>query len=408
MKIFLFLIIISGIFFVPSTVVDSFGLSCAEPNISESFEESDVVFVGTVISKEYQEPSSQNSFVAESLFSIQEGFKGVFEDQVKVTSDEQFWGINFAQGAQYLVFADYSGAEIQSQLCGPTSLVEYSNVDLVRKIAESNILPPLKQTSLGIVPENVICKDGHVLIFKSPDNSPACVKPETRQRLVERGWATNQENNGAAITIGEGKREGPLLVQKIFTDRIEGLNFPEYPIATDAGYPITLHIGEKASNGCTVELTLVKISNKEATFLKTESHDKPCPICLSEDTEIDTPKGPINVTELKDGMTIFTVDNYGNKQTSTILKTGKTQILSDHMMVHVILDDRRELFVSPNHPTTDGRLFGDLLIGEILDGSKITNVEQVSYNGTHTYDILPSGETGNYWANGILIKSSLK
>jgi len=392
---------------VPSTIVDSFGLSCAEPNIAESFEESDVVFVGTVISKEYREPSSEHSLVAESLFSIKEPFKGIFDDQVKVTSNENFWGINFTQGAQYLVFADYSGAEIQSQLCGPTNLAQFSNVDLVRKISEINVLPPLKQTSLGINPEDVICKNNYELIFKSTDNSPACVKLETKQRLTERGWAINHENKGATITIGEGKREGPLLVQKIFTDRIEGLNFPEYPIATNVGYPITLHIGEKASNGCTVELTLIKISNNEATFLKNENHDKPCPICLSENTEIETPNGPIKVTKLKEGMTVFTMGSSG-KQTAIILETGKTLVPPDHKMVHVILDDKRELFVSPNHPTSDGRLFGQLSVGQILDGSKVTHLEQVSYNGTYTYDILPSGDTGDYWANGILVKSSLK
>jgi len=408
LKSFLSLFLVASIFLIPSNIEDSFGLSCAEPNIAEFFVESDVVFVGTVVSKEYIDPSSQNSLVAVSLFSVKESFKGVFDDRVKVTSDEYFWGINYIKGEDYLVFADYSGEEIQSQLCGPTGLVEFSNVDLVRKIAQSNILPPLKQISAGIIPEDVTCKDDYELVFKSADNSPACVKPETKQRLVERGWATDQENNEIRLTISEGQRVGPLLVQKIFSDRIEGLNFPEYPIASDVGNPITLYIGEKASNGCTVELTLVAISDKEGTFLKNENHDRPCPRCLSENTVIDTPDGLINVKELEDGMAVFTMDNSGNIQTVTILKAGRTLAPSDHMIVHLILNDKRELFVSPNHPTSDDRLFGELSIGETLDGSMITSVEQVSYNGTHTYDILPSGETGYYWANGILIKSSLK
>lgn len=48
---------------------------------------------------------------------------------------------------------------------------------------------PYKQVSIGIEPENVLCKDGLVLIQKY-DGSPACVKPETVQKLVERGWTT--------------------------------------------------------------------------------------------------------------------------------------------------------------------------------------------------------------------------
>jgi hypothetical protein len=81
------------------------------------------------------------------------------------------------------------------------------------------------------------------------------------------------------VTLSEGQREGPLLVQKIYADRVEGLNFPEYPIAMDSGLPITLRIGEKASNGCTIVLTLTGIQDDSATFLKTVDENRPCPIC---------------------------------------------------------------------------------------------------------------------------------
>jgi hypothetical protein len=86
-------------------------------------------------------------------------------------------------------------------------------------------------------------------------------------------------NSSSMVSLQEGQRDGPLLVQKIYSDRVEGLNFPEYPVATDKGFPITLRIGEKASNGCTVTLTLVKIEAGTATFLKTVDDDRPCPIC---------------------------------------------------------------------------------------------------------------------------------
>ena len=107
-------------------------------------------------------------------------------------------------------------------------------------------------------------------------------------------------------------------------------------------------------------------------------------------------------------MTVLTQGSSGHKQTAIILKTGRTLVPTDHKMVHVILDDKRELYVSPNHPTADGKLFGELLVGDPLDGSKIKSAEQLPYNGTFTYDILPSGQTGFYWANGILVGSTLK
>jgi len=47
--------------------------------------------------------------------------------------------------------------------------------------------PPLKQVAQGIAPHQVICKQGLELIIKY-NGSPACVKPETAEKLAERGW----------------------------------------------------------------------------------------------------------------------------------------------------------------------------------------------------------------------------
>jgi len=284
---------------------------------------------------------------------------------------------------------------------------------------DEEILSPLKQFKSGISIQDIKCKESFQLVIKARDGSPACVKPTSVQRLFDRGWAISidsidnpeippPETEGILVTLLEGQREGPLLVQKIFQDSVSGLNFPDYPVPRDTGFPITLQLGDSASNGCTLELTLVRISGNAATFLKKEYNDRPCPICLSEDTVIDTPNGAFTVKQLKEGMTVFTQDTSGHKYIGTILETGKTMVPPNHKMVHIILADNRELHVSPNHLTADGRLFGELLIGDTLDGSKIKISELVLYNGTYTYDILPSDQTGFYWANGILIKSTLK
>ncbi len=42
----------------------------------------------------------------------------------------------------------------------------------------------------GISLDEVICLEGLGLIFKSTDGSPACVKPSTAIKLIERGWGT--------------------------------------------------------------------------------------------------------------------------------------------------------------------------------------------------------------------------
>jgi len=49
---------------------------------------------------------------------------------------------------------------------------------------------PKVQIKSGIKPESIFCKENLELIFKSTTGSPACVKPETATKLIERGWST--------------------------------------------------------------------------------------------------------------------------------------------------------------------------------------------------------------------------
>ena len=50
-------------------------------------------------------------------------------------------------------------------------------------------ISPAKQIYFGVLPEDVKCRESLVLVLKSSSNSPACVKPETISKLIERGWA---------------------------------------------------------------------------------------------------------------------------------------------------------------------------------------------------------------------------
>ena len=79
-----------------------------------------------------------------------------------------------------------------------------------------------------------------------------------------------------------------------------------------------------------------------------------------------------------------------------------------HQMVHLTLSDGRQLWASPGHPTSDGRVLGQLALGDMLDGARIIHLERVLYGQPATYDLLPASATGFYWANGILMGSTLK
>lgn len=132
-----------------------------------------------------------------------------------------------------------------------------------------------------------------------------------------------------------------------------------------------------------------------------------CPVCLAPQTQIATPTGPVAVVDLRVGDAVWTADISGVHLVATIVETVRVPTPSSHRMVHVVLEDGRELWISPGHPTIDEQDIADLRTGDFLNGGRIVRIEEEAYRQPATYDILPSGRTGYYWANGILIGSTL-
>ncbi|MEO9277056.1 MAG: hypothetical protein ABI340_04675 [Nitrososphaera sp.] len=82
------------------------------------------------------------------------------------------------------------------------------------------ILSPLKQFQSGISLQHIQCYDGLELILKSSDGSPACVKSDTVQILIERGWgmmpnlvpANNMsENNCGRFYTAPGRQHASTM-----------------------------------------------------------------------------------------------------------------------------------------------------------------------------------------------------
>lgn len=71
---------------------------------------------------------------------------------------------------------------------------EYSVTISISKIDEK-ILPPLKQMELGIQYSDIQCDEGFELVTKTTNGYPACVKPQTIPKLIERGWAVNKSES---------------------------------------------------------------------------------------------------------------------------------------------------------------------------------------------------------------------
>lgn len=163
---------------------------------------------------------------------------------------------------------------------------------------------------------------------------------------------------------------------------------------------------------CVQECGPPVISDSDNTPLKfycqPEGYIRRCPICLAKNTLIDTPLGAIPVQDIQKGMTVWTLTPSGRRIMGVVIEASKTPVPPEHKMVEFVLDDGRALFVSPGHPTIDGRAAGDLVVGDLYDGARVTSSKRVFYGGEATYDILPSGKTGYYFANGILLGSALR
>ncbi len=140
----------------------------------------------------------------------------------------------------------------------------------------------------------------------------------------------------------------------------------------------------------------------------TPSGRPPCPICLARGTRIATPSGEVSVEDLRVGDVVWTLDAAGARVALPLVEIGSTPVPASHRVVELRLSDGRAVDVSPGHPTADGRRVGDLRPGDGYDGAVVVSSELVSYAGGATFDVLPEGATGMYWANGVLLGSTIR
>jgi hypothetical protein len=73
----------------------------------------------------------------------------------------------------------------------------------------------------------------------------------------------------------------------------------------------------------------------------------------------------------------------------------------------LVLDDGRTVRASPDHRLADGRPLGTIRAGDQVDRATVVQAALEPYDGGQTFDLLPSGPSSAYWADGILLRSTL-
>ena len=140
---------------------------------------------------------------------------------------------------------------------------------------------------------------------------------------------------------------------------------------------------------------------------QTPAGQPPCPICLARGTRIATVDGAVPVEDIRIGMRIWSADEAGGPIVAVVVRVGRVAVGPWHRVVRLVLDDGRTVRASPDHPLSDGRPLGTVRAGDLVDGATVVQAVQEPYDGRETFDVLPSGPTGAYWADGVLLGSTL-
>jgi hypothetical protein len=133
----------------------------------------------------------------------------------------------------------------------------------------------------------------------------------------------------------------------------------------------------------------------------------PCPICLARGTRIATPDGEVAIEDIRVGMQVWSIDKAGRQFFAGVVLVGRTPVPATHQVVRLVLDDGRVVRASPGHPLADGRPLGTVRAGDQVEGATVVGAILEPYDGGFTFDLLPDGPTGTYFADGIPLGSTL-
>lgn len=185
-------------------------------------------FLGTVAEINPSDTQNYNYVTFDILYPL----KGL-DDQSSITVATYgggSYGYDFQLGSNYVVNANKRlGVDYFTDLCSGNKLLstEKDINEIKSQLLQITSIPPLKLTQYGLAPHAIKCKENLVLVQKY-DESPACVKPETKIKLIERGWT---EKNQIKTTVTPFCKQ-PLYVLDLETNTC--ITNQELPKCTDS------------------------------------------------------------------------------------------------------------------------------------------------------------------------------
>lgn len=97
--------------------------------------------------------------------------------------------VNATVTTSYIPVNDTDSSILYSE--NPTKVTKSFQFTILGKTTPNVTSSPLTQFKAGVAAKDVKCQSDLQLVIKSEDGSPACVKPQTAQRLVNLGWGIN-------------------------------------------------------------------------------------------------------------------------------------------------------------------------------------------------------------------------
>jgi len=129
--------------------------------------------------------------------------------------------------------------------------------------------------------------------------------------------------------------------------------------------------------------------------------------CLSATDRIATPSGSVLVTQVTPGMSVWSTNSTGQRIAVKVVEVHHTAVPASHLMVDLQLADGRTVLASLGHPLPSGAPVSSLTVGQAFEGTRVVSDARVVYGKPYTYDLLPAGPTHTYYADGVLLGSTL-